>query len=398
MAYQFFHSTSISIRKACLGQVFCCLLFPRKQKSINFCPMGSSYAETVCYNARRIGSLERKARGMKEFFRRTKISFTSGRKKDDTQIPDNMWVKCQECREIIYQKELYDNLQVCPKCGHHNRLNAQERLEMILDTDSFTEFDANLAPVDPLDFVSLEERYADKLIKTQEKTGLNDVVLSGVGTIEGKYLVLAICDFRFMGASMGSVYGEKMTRAAERAADLGVPLLTINSSGGARMQEGVIALMQMAKISMALTRLAHLRLPHIALLVDPCYGGVTASYVSVADVMIAEPAANIGFAGKRVIEQTIRQKLPSDFQTAEFMLQQGMIDMVVPRNDLRSVLGRLLRLYARPATMNNDQRDSSWPQRAMATERTRNDPRNDPRNESGAEAVEAAMVVGESVG
>jgi acetyl-CoA carboxylase carboxyl transferase subunit beta len=331
---------------------------------------------------------------MKEFFRRTKISFTSGRKNDDTQIPDNMWVKCQECREIIYQKELYDNLQVCPKCGHHNRLNAQERLGMILDTDSFTEFDANLAPVDPLDFVSLEERYADKLSKTQEKTGLNDVVLSGVGTIEGKQLVLAICDFRFMGASMGSVYGEKMTRAAERATDLGVPLLTINSSGGARMQEGVIALMQMAKISMALTRLAHLRLPHIALLVDPCYGGVTASYVSVADVMIAEPAASIGFAGKRVIEQTIRQKLPADFQTAEFMLQQGMIDMVVPRSELRTVLGRLLRLHAHPATANNDQHNVSLPQWTISAEQARNET----RNESEAEAVEAAMVVGDSVG
>lgn len=284
---------------------------------------------------------------MKEFFHRTKGGFTAGKKKQEAHIPDNMWVKCQECREIIYQKELMDNLQVCPKCGFHHRLHSRERLAMMLDRESFIEWDADLTPTDPLNFVSPEESYADKLLRTQQETGLRDVVISGKGTIEGQPLVVAVCDFRFMGASMGSVYGEKMTRAAERAAALGLPLLTINSSGGARMQEGVISLMQMAKISMALTRLAHLRLPHLSLLVDPCYGGVTASYASVADVIMAEPGAKIGFAGKRVIEQTIRQKLPADFQTAEFMLEHGMIDMVVARSDLRMVLGRLLRLYHR---------------------------------------------------
>ncbi|HEU4328580.1 MAG TPA: acetyl-CoA carboxylase carboxyltransferase subunit beta, partial [Roseiflexaceae bacterium] len=174
-----------------------------------------------------------------------------------------------------------------------------------------------------------------------------DVVIGGLGCIDGRPLSVAVCDFDFIGGSMGSVFGEKMARAAERAAELGLPLLTVNCSGGARMQEGVVALMQMAKISMALTRLAEARLPHIALLVDPCYGGVTASYASVADVIIAEPGASIGFAGKRVIEQTLRQKLPPDFQTAEFLLEHGMVDLVTPRAELRPTLARLLRLYDR---------------------------------------------------
>ncbi len=282
---------------------------------------------------------------MKEFFRRTKKSFTSGRDdKSEAQIP-NMWEKCPSCREIIYQREHHDKLKVCPKCGYHTRLQARERIELLVDDGLFEEYDADLYPVDVLGFTSLDQKYADKLHQTQQETGLADVVVSAIGAIEGYKLVLAACDFSFMGASMGSVYGEKMARAAERAGDMDIPLLTINSSGGARMQEGVIALMQMAKVNMALTRLASARLPHMALLVDPCYGGVTASYPSVADIIIAEPGASIGFAGKRVIEQTIRQKLPQEFQTAEFMLEHGMIDMVVPRSDLRMMLGRLLRLY-----------------------------------------------------
>lgn len=281
---------------------------------------------------------------MKEFFRRTKKSFTSGRGKQEAQVPDNMWAKCPACREIIYQKELYDNLRVCPKCEHHERLTSRERIPLMVG-DTFQEYDNDLRPTDPLEFVSLEQSYQDKLTQSQEQTGLSEAVISGLGTINDQTVSLAVCDFSFMGASMGSVYGEKMVRATERAANLGIPLVTVNSSGGARMQEGVIALMQMAKISMALTRLAAAKQPHIAILVDPCYGGVTASYASVADVIIAEPGAKIGFAGKRVIEQTIRQKLPSDFQTAEFMLEHGMVDMVVARGDLDMVLGRLVRLY-----------------------------------------------------
>ncbi len=224
------------------------------------------------------------------------------------------------------------------------RLSAHEWLGL-LDVGSFREMDANLLPTDPLGFVAADESYAAKLAKAQQRTGMADAVISGVGAINGVKLCIAVGDFSFMGASMGSVYGEKMARAAERAAELGIPLLTINTSGGARQQEGVIGLMQMAKVTMALTRLAEAGQPHIALLVDPCYGGVTASYPSVADIIIAEPGANIGFAGKRLIEQIMRQKLPAGFQTAEFMLEHGMIDMVVPRSEMRNTLARLLRLY-----------------------------------------------------
>ncbi|NTV64564.1 MAG: acetyl-CoA carboxylase, carboxyltransferase subunit beta [Oscillochloris sp.] len=282
---------------------------------------------------------------MKEFFRRRKTSFTTGEQPEGNPVPDDMWVKCASCRELIYKKELNDNLKVCPKCGHHMRMSASEWLSL-LDPDSFSEIDRHLQPTDPLGFVSLDESYADKLAKSQKRTGMPDAVISGMGAIGGGRLAIAVGDFAFMGASMGSVYGEKMSRAAERAADLGIPLLTINTSGGARQQEGVIALMQMAKVTMALTRLAEVGQPHIALLVDPCYGGVTASYPSVADVIIAEPGANIGFAGKRLIEQIMRQKLPAGFQTSEFMLDHGMIDMVVERNQLRATLSRLIRLYA----------------------------------------------------
>jgi acetyl-CoA carboxylase carboxyl transferase alpha subunit/acetyl-CoA carboxylase carboxyl transferase beta subunit len=282
---------------------------------------------------------------MKEFFRRTAKNFTPAERADDSNVPDNLWVKCPSCRELIYQKELNDAFKVCPKCGYHMRLSAREWIN-ILDDGSFEEFDTDLIPGDPLEFVSPKESYAEKVLETQKRTGLRDSVISGRGSIEGQPVVLAICDFGFMGGSMGSVYGEKMARAAERAAELRVPLLTVNTSGGARMQEGVISLMQMAKITLALTRLAAVRQPHISLLVDPCYGGVLASYASVADIIIAEPGANIGFAGRRVIDQTIKGKLPSKHQTAEFLLEHGMIDIVSPRSELRGLLSKIARLYS----------------------------------------------------
>lgn len=289
-----------------------------------------------------------RARDVKEFFRRTRKSFSSAPAPEPSQIPDDLWVKCSSCRELIYKKELNDNLKVCPKCSHHMRMSAREWLGL-LDVGSFRESDANLLPTDPLGFVTPDESYADKLKKSQQRTGMADAVIAGVGSLSELWMAVAVGDFAFMGASMGSVYGEKMARSAERAAELGLPLLTINTSGGARQQEGVIALMQMAKVTMALTRLADAGQPHIALLVDPCYGGVTASYPSVADIIIAEPGANIGFAGKRLIEQIMRQKLPAGFQTAEFMLEHGMIDMVVARSDLHETITRLLRLYGRRA-------------------------------------------------
>lgn len=280
---------------------------------------------------------------MKEFFRRSPKKFTASQR-DQVEIPDNMWVKCPKCGELIYAKQLGDNLRICPKCQYHMRLSGREWIGL-LDPGSFHEYDAELLPTDPLGFVSPKDNYAEKLEQNRERSGLNDAVIAGRGMIEDLPLCIAVCDFTFMGGSMGSVFGEKMARSAERAAEFGMPLLTINTSGGARMHEGILSLMQMAKVSVALTRLAAARQPHISVLIDPCYGGVTASYASVADVIIAEPGANIGFAGKRVIEQTIRQKLPPDFQTAEFLLEHGMIDMVVPRTELRMLLARMLRLY-----------------------------------------------------
>jgi acetyl-CoA carboxylase carboxyl transferase subunit beta len=281
---------------------------------------------------------------LKDFFRRAPLPFTSSRR--EQQIPDNVWVKCASCAELIYQKQFQDALKVCPKCGHHARMNAREWLATLLDEGSQVEHDAELQSVDVLGFVSPKDNYEAKLATMVERTGSNDVIVSVSGAIEGLSVEVAVCNFEFMGGSMGSVFGEKVTRATERAAERGVPLLTINASGGARMHEGIFSLMQMAKISLALTRLAHARQPHISMLVDPCYGGVSASYASVADIILAEPGAHIGFAGPRVIEQTIRQKPPPDFQTAEFLLKHGMIDAVVPRGEMRATLERLLRMYA----------------------------------------------------
>ncbi|MBA3468430.1 MAG: acetyl-CoA carboxylase carboxyltransferase subunit beta [Herpetosiphonaceae bacterium] len=280
---------------------------------------------------------------MKDFFRRAPIPFTSSRR--EQQIPDNVWVKCAHCSELTYQKQFQDALKVCPKCGYHTRMNAREWLDMLLDEGSFEEHDAELQSMDILGFVSPKDNYEAKLEKMIEKTEGNDVIVSGSGCIDGLPFEIAVCNFEFMGGSMGSVFGEKVARATERAAERRVPLITINASGGARMHEGLFSLMQMAKISVALTRLAHARQPHISLLIDPCYGGVSASYASVADIILAEPGAHIGFAGPRVIEQTIRQKLPPDFQTAEFFLAHGMIDAVVPRPEMRATLARLMTLY-----------------------------------------------------
>ncbi|XSG77845.1 acetyl-CoA carboxylase, carboxyltransferase subunit beta [Herpetosiphon llansteffanensis] len=285
---------------------------------------------------------------MKDFFRRAPLPFTSSRR--EQQIPDNVWTKCANCGELTYQKQFNDALKVCPKCGYHSRISSREWIEILADADSFVEHDADLQGIDILGFVSPKDNYEAKLAATSERTGTNDVVMSGSASLEGLPFEIAACNFDFMGGSMGSVFGEKVARTVERAADRGVPVLTINASGGARMHEGIFALMQMAKVSVALTRLARVRQPHISLLVDPCYGGVSASYASVADIILAEPGANIGFAGRRVIEQTIRQKLPPHFQTAEFFLEHGMIDAVVPRSDMRATIGRLLRLYERPTS------------------------------------------------
>lgn len=282
---------------------------------------------------------------MKDFLRRTQRGFTSNRKTEQ-QIPEDLWHKCTGCGELVPMKQFQDNLKVCPRCSYHERLTPNEWIEYLLDPESWQEQDANLAPVDALGFVSPKDNYAQKLQTLRERSKRHDAAISGIGAINGLALAICISDFAFMGGSMGSVVGEKIARSAERAAELGIPLLTINASGGARMHEGMLSLMQMAKVSVALARLGNAGQPHISLLLDNCYGGVTASYASSADIILAEPGAHIGFAGPRVIEQTIRQKLPPDFQTAEFLLEHGMIDLVAPRAELRAALARLIGLYA----------------------------------------------------
>jgi acetyl-CoA carboxylase carboxyl transferase subunit beta len=282
--------------------------------------------------------------GMRSFFHRQgkfrpkSTAETAG----DAAIPEDLWVKCPSCNELIYSRELALNAQVCPKCGHHFRLGARERLELLADDGSFIEWDKGIVPEDPLEFVDPKGSYADKLRQTQRKTGETESLITGIARIDGRPVVLIVTEFAFMGASMGSVWGEKLARAVERAAAEGLPVLSVNASGGARMHEGLFSLMQMAKTVAAFDRLGRQRLPHFSLLVDPCYGGVTASYATVADVILAEPGALIGFAGQRVIEQVTKQKLPEDFQTAEFMLDHGMIDLIVERAALRTTVSTLI--------------------------------------------------------
>ncbi len=282
---------------------------------------------------------------MREFLRRSPRYFTTPRKQDEQQIPEDLLRKCSGCGDLIYTKEWEDNAKVCPRCGYHERISADERIALLLDPDTWQEHDIDLAPGDPLGFVSPKDNYAEKLKGLQEATGRLDAIVCGTGKIEDCPVVVCVNEWAFMGGTLGAVVGEKIARSVDRAIDLHMPLVTINTSGGARMHEGVVALMQMAKVSVALARLGEAGQPHISVLADPCYGGVTASHASSADVIIAEPGAHIGFAGPRVIEQTIRQKLPPNFQTAEFMLAHGMVDMVTPRAELRPTLGRLLRLY-----------------------------------------------------
>jgi acetyl-CoA carboxylase carboxyl transferase subunit beta len=259
-------------------------------------------------------------------------------------VPEGLWTKCAACDAVLYSTDLEKNLNVCPKCGHHERLGARPRLDALLDPDGRFEIGAEVLPVDPLKFKD-SRRYTERLAEAQESTAEGDALVVMQGSIKSLGLVCAAFEFDFMGGSMGSVVGEKIARLARRSVDKRIPMVLVCTSGGARMQEGILSLMQMAKTSAALVQLAEARLPYFSLLTDPCFGGVTASYAVLADITLAEPGALIGFAGPRVIEQTIRQKLPAGFQTAEFLLQHGMIDMVVPRRELRVTLARLMRLY-----------------------------------------------------
>ncbi len=262
-------------------------------------------------------------------------------KKEKLDIPGNLWVKCVKCSETLFLKDLEKNLKVCQKCGYHFKLTAKERISQLLDEASFSPYDLSMRSVDHLHFVD-EMQYEKRLRSYETKAGINDAVVTGEGTINGKHVVLCCMDFSFMGGSMGSVVGEKIARAIEKATALKLPVIIINTSGGARMQEGIMSLMQMAKTSAALGKHNEARLPYISVLADPTTGGVSASFAMLGDVNIAETGALIGFAGPRVIEQTIRQKLPPGFQRAEYLKEHGMVDIVVERKYLKMTLAKCL--------------------------------------------------------
>ena len=257
------------------------------------------------------------------------------------EIPEGLWVKCDRCGEILYNKELDKNYKVCEKCGFHFRLSSKERLDMTLDENSFREYDRELVSVNPLGIPD----YSEKLATAMEKTGLNEAIVTGEGTIDGQRVVIAVMDSRFIMGSMGAVLGEKFTRAVESAMEKNIPFLAFTASGGARMQEGLLSLMQMAKTTAALARLDMAGGLYISVLTDPTTGGVSASFASVADIIIAEPGALIGFAGPRVIEQAIRQKLPEGFQRAEFVRQHGFVDKIISRPQMKLFLAKLLKLH-----------------------------------------------------
>jgi acetyl-CoA carboxylase carboxyl transferase subunit beta len=275
------------------------------------------------------------------WFKREKKPIEQQTPPDERRVKtEGLWTKCVNCRAIVWKKDLESNLYVCPKCQHHFRLNARQRLELLLD-GRWVEHDAGLSSIDPLHFADTRP-YADRLKETQRKLGMKDAVLTAEGLLNGRPVICCSMEFRFIGGSMGAVVGEKVTRAAERAMEIKVPLVIVSCSGGARMMEGTISLMQLVKVSAALARLDEVRLPYISVLTDPTTGGVTASYAMLGDLNIAEPGALIGFAGPRVIEQTIRQKLPEGFQTSEFLLDHGFLDAIVHRKDLKAYIGNAL--------------------------------------------------------
>jgi acetyl-CoA carboxylase carboxyl transferase subunit beta len=264
---------------------------------------------------------------------------------DFEALPDNLWIRCPRCRELLYSKELEQTQRVCSKCKYHFQLTARERIDITVDEGTFEALGPSMHSVDPLHFESRGESYAEKLVQYNEQSDADESFIYGAAGIEGQPVVVGVTEFKFAGGSMGAVFGERLARAIEEAQRRGVGLVIVSSGGGARMQEGTISLLQMAKTVAALDRFKESGLPFISVMTDPCLGGMTASYAMLGDVNIGEPGAYIGFAGRRVIEQTMRQKLPQDAATSEFLLHHGMIDMVVPRGELSSVIGRLLRAY-----------------------------------------------------
>lgn len=272
-----------------------------------------------------------------EIFEKNKIKQSNNKK----QIPDGIWTKCEGCRSIIYDKELQNNFMVCPKCNYHHPLTALRRIELLVDENSFKEQDSTLSPKDILGFKG-PDSYQQSIQKAHKKSGLNEAIIGGKAQINSKPIVIGVMDFRFIGGSMGSVVGEKVARLAETALNKKTPLIISCASGGARMQEGMVSLMQMAKTAQVIGQLAEERVPYISLLTNPTMGGVTASYATLADIIIAEPGALIGFAGPRVIEKTIRERLPDGFQKAEFLKEKGMVDLIVARANQNEALAKLI--------------------------------------------------------
>ena len=273
-----------------------------------------------------------------EWFRKAKEGLIPQRKKE---IPDGIWIKCDSCGEIIYRNELEKNLWVCSKCDHHFRIKSKDYVKLILDDGQLAEYDADLVALDPLEFKD-SKRYPDRIQDSQKKTDLKDAIVTGIGKIDGQEVSFGVMDFGFIGGSMGSVVGEKVARAIERSLEKRIPLVIISCSGGARMQEGILSLMQMAKTSALLAKLYDQNIPFVSVLTNPTTAGVMASYASLGDVIIAEPKALLGFAGPRVIQQTIKQDLPPGFQSSEFFLEHGFLDIISHRKDLKKNISLIL--------------------------------------------------------
>ena len=280
------------------------------------------------------------------WFKRDRAPFVANDDEKKVKVPEGLWTKCQNCGEVILSKDIEDNLNVCPKCSFHFRVSARQRLAILLDEGSFVEHDAGMVSVDFLQFKD-SKSYQARIDAALAKGGSKDAIICGSGALNGIPVQIGVFDFSFMGGSMGSVVGEKITRAIERGLEQHTPVIVVSASGGARMQESILSLMQMAKTSAALAKLKAKGLPFVSILTDPTTGGVTASFAMLGDINMAEPRALIGFAGPRVIEQTIRQKLPEGFQRAEYLLDHGMVDLIVDRKDMKQTLGSILSMLYR---------------------------------------------------
>jgi acetyl-CoA carboxylase carboxyl transferase subunit beta len=268
-------------------------------------------------------------------------------KSEKEKTRQDLWIRCPRCKKHVFKEDWHNSHSVCPKCNYHGKLTAYERIGITLDADTFKESDESIYPSDPLQFVDGKGSYRDKVENTRKKTGLNESVVTGTGKINGKQVAIAVMDFRFLGGSLGSGTGEKILGAANHAYDHRIPFIIFSASGGARMHEGILSLMQMAKTCAGVARLNDRKIPYISVLTDPTTGGVSASFAMVGDVNLAEPGALIGFAGRRVIENTIRQKLPDDFQTAEYLLEHGFIDHIVHRSEMKNTISNILSFYNR---------------------------------------------------